>query len=229
MRKKLFFLPIFFFALCLGVTSCLNNDDDDDVVIDEEWKALNEKRFNDINRNEYSVLTSESGGGNIYWKESDVITKSDIKSNLKIAVDGKPEFTDTVLVRYEGWYFDKNGKEIIFDSTEGVSVKSELAYNYGASAAKDPNKTPVQMPVNGITDASKPNQKLIDGWVTLLMDMKEGEEREVVIPHQLGYGSNGYTYQPTSSSPIFTTIPAYTTLWFRLKVLKIIPMNGLKS
>jgi len=228
MRKKLFFLPIFFFALCLSVTSCLNNDDDD-VEIDEEWKALNEKRFNDINRNEYSVLTSESGGGNIYWKESDVITKSDIKSTPRIAVDGKPEFTDTVLVRYEGWYLDKNGKEIIFDSTEGVSTKSELAYNYGASATKDPNKMPVQMPVNGITDASKPNQKLIDGWVTLLMDMKEGEEREVVIPHQLGYSSNGSTYQPTSSSPIFTLIPAYTTLWFRLKVLKIIPMNGLKN
>lgn len=228
MRKKIFFLPVLFMVICLTAISCLNNDNDDDIVIDEEWKALNERRFNDIDTDVYDLITSESGNGNIYWKESSVITQSDETPQQRITVAGRPEFTDTVVVRYDGWYLDKDGKEVIFDSTERISLKSDMSYRAGVSSSPNPNKQPVITPVNGITDASRPQYKsIVDGWTTLLQDMTVGEEREVVIPYTLGYGSSGYTFQPITGGAVYQIIPGYTTLWFRIKLLRIIPMSGL--
>lgn len=219
MRKKLYLFPLVLVAVCISFASCLNNDDDDEEDIDQEWKSLNDSRFAQISTDpDYGILTSQTGNGSIYWKKSTKITDSDASLSIRVTPGGKPEFTDTVVVRYEGWYLDKDGKEVIFDSTEGISVKSELAYYHGISATKDPNKKPIQMPVNNV----------IDGWITLLQDMTVGEERVVVIPQILGYGSAGSTYQPVSGYS-YQLIPGYTTLWFRIKLFKIIPMKGLKN
>lgn len=228
MRKKLYLFPLFLAALCISLSSCLN-DDDDDEQIDQEWKALNEKRVSEIaSSGGYNALTSQSGNGNVYWKRSDVITKSDEETRIRVTTAGKPEFTDTVVVRYEGWYLDKDNEIVIFDSTENPSVKSKLDYRHGVSTTEDPNKQSVTMPVNGITNWTYPQNKLIDGWVTLLEDMTEGEEREVVIPHQLGYGSSGSPHTPATGYT-YTLIDPYTTLWFRIKLLKIIPMKSLED
>ena len=54
----------------------------------------------------------------------------------------------------------------------------------------------------------------VDGFATMLQHMKVGEQVEVCIPQRLGYGATAQT-----------SIPAYTTLWFRIKLLKIIPSN----
>jgi len=198
--------------------SCVN-DDDDDVKIDEEWKSQNDNRFNQVaSDGSYNSLSSQSGNGKIYWKNSSVITDSD-ENILKVTVSGTPEFTDTIVVRYEGWYFDKNNKKIIFDSTENISFRSDLLYKLGESSNPDPNKKPMQSPVKG----------LIDGWVTLLQDMKTGEEREVCIPQALAYGASGSSYQSSYTGNSYLIIPGYTTLWFNVKLLKIIQMKDLKD
>lgn len=163
---------------------------DDEETIDQEWKTLNEQAFYTAeSTGDFIKLTSQSANGYVLWKYSDEIKDEEIVNpTARITSAGKPEYTDSVSVRYEGWYIDKAGKKIVFDTTEGSF-----------------NGTPKKMEIKG----------LIDGWITVLQDMTEGEQREVWIPWQLGYGASGSS-----------AIPAYTTLRFTLKLEKIIPMKG---
>jgi len=226
MRKKICFFPLFLVGICLAFISCLDNDDDEEDI-DKEWKTLNENRYYQLqNDPSYNALSSQTGNGAVYWKYSTVITDSD--NPLKITAAGKPEFTDTVVVRYEGWYLNKDGEKIIFDSTENPSLKSQIDYSLGNSPTPYPNKGTAKFAVNPQTVASASNGYIsgpIEGWSTVLQDMVLNDEREVCIPYELGYGGSIAPYQP-SSSTVYTLIPAYTTLWFRLKVMKIIPMAG---
>ncbi len=227
MRKKLYLFPLFLLGFCLTITSCLNNDDGNDKI-DEEWKSLQENYYNKAAAdNSYNALSSQSGNGKIYWKASSVITDSD--KTLRITANGTPEFTDTVAVRYEGWYFDKTGEKIIFDSTENPSLRSNLAYSLGDAQSQYPNKKSIQFAVSGTTSGLKTAIAVLDGTLTLLQDMTTGEEREVVIPQELGYKWGVSSYTSPSGGSSYVLIPAYTTLWFRVKLMKIIPMSGLSS
>ncbi len=220
MRKKIYLFPLFLLGFfMLATTSCLDTKNDNEVVIDEAWKALNETRFAAVAADpSFTALSSQSNNGKVYWKESTVITNTDEKNTIKTTVEGRPEFTDTVVVRYEGWFVNKEGKEEIFDSTENPSSRSKIDYMYNKIPSPYPNYAKSQLPVN----------KVVDGWTTLLQNMKAGEERLVCIPQELGYGGNASNYQPTTSAPSYEIIPAYTTLWFRIKLYKIIPMKGRK-
>lgn len=196
MNKKIYLLfTLFLVGTTLFLSSCLNNNNDDDI--DQDWYDYQNALFQDIAKDPtYKQLQSETNDGSVYWQPSTVITDSDIMQ--RETAQGKPEFTDTVVVRYEGWYYEIGSKTPkIFDSTESPSLSNSL----------NPNKVERQFAVSGV----------VDGWSTLLQDMTVGEERLVVIPQQLGYGSSKTTY-----------IPAYTTLWFRVKLFKIIPMAGRK-
>lgn len=165
---------------------------DDEDKIDYAWKSLNESAFDAVSRDQsYNELKSASRNGSVYWKESNVLTNDTLVSksiSLRTTPSGTPEYTDSVSVRYEGWYYQTDGTVYTFDTTE-----------------KDYNKTPRAFAVKNV----------VDGWSTALQDMVEGEEREIVIPWKLGYGSGGST-----------SIPAYTTIYFRVKLVKILPMTG---
>lgn len=193
MNKKLYALfSLLIFGSTILFSSCSKNDDDE---VDQNWITFQNTEFEKIATNtaEYTKLKSQTDDGYVYWQPSTVITDSDL--HTRITVQGTPEFTDTVLIRYEGWYFDMNDKKYLFDSTESPSL----------SNSSNPNKTPVQFAVNGV----------VDGLSTLLQNMTVGEERLVVIPQQLGYGTTKTTL-----------VPAYTTLWYRVKLVKIISLNG---
>lgn len=201
MNKKMYYLLFLFVGLGLSFTSCLS-DDDNSSDVDEVWRYQQDTIFNNVKKDkEFHELLSESRNGSVYWEKSTEIINSDILS--RTTTEGKPEFTDTVVVRYEGWFLNaaEDNKKYIFDSTENPSM---------SSSGVNPNKISRQFAVN----------QVIDGWTTVLQDMTVGEERLVVIPQQLGYGS---TTQTNTSGVV--TIPAYTTLWFRVKLLKIIPMK----
>lgn len=192
MNKKRYY----WFVLLLGITfsfvACVDKDDD---KIDEEWKQFQESEFSKvITDNTFNRLKSQTGNGEVAWKLSTEITDSD--KLIRTTPQGRPEFTDTVMVRYEGWYIDQAGKKYIFDSTENPSL---------GSGGANPNKTKRKFAVN----------KVIEGWTTILQNMKVGDERLVYIPQELGYGGAKQTL-----------IPAYTTLWFRIKLFEIIPMKG---
>lgn len=187
MNRKISAVALLLFSLIW--VSCVSDNDDD---IDYEWKTLNEEAYNTAYKSgDYNILMSASKNGEVLWRESDTLTDDHLSSSLRITSGGKPEYTDSVTVRYEGWYIQKDGTKYVFDTTE-----------------QGYNKTPRGFAVNGV----------IDGWSTVIQDMKEGEEREIMIPWGIGYGSSGTT-----------TIPAYTTLRFYVKLLKIHQMPGLKS
>ena len=185
MNKKIYTLTTLLSLLLILFTSCGDSSDDG---IDYEWKARNERIFDEAASTYTNILNSESKDGFIRFNRV-----SESNSNLKMAQDGTIQFSDSVTVRYEGWYINADGEKYIFDSTENN------------------NKVPVTFGVKSV----------IDGWATMLQNMKEGEEVEMCIPYKLAYGSSGQTNSTSTSY----TIPPYTTLFFYMKVTKVIPCN----
>jgi FKBP-type peptidyl-prolyl cis-trans isomerase len=59
--------------------------------------------------------------------------------------------------------------------------------------------------------ATFPAGALIPGWIEALAHMKEGDEWEIVVPYQLGYGEEGHP----------PMIPARATLVFRMTLQKV--------
>lgn len=170
----------------------------DDYSIDTEWKEYNEKIVMETAANtaEYTLRASLSGNGNVYWKYvTDFIPDEKSSPSTKVTKDETPYFTDSVTVRYTGWYLLKDGTKYTFSTTEGDYNGVPRTFQVSASMVKE-------------------NSYYSDGVATMLQYMKVGEQVEVCIPQRLGYGSLSQTY-----------IPAYTTLWFRIKLLKIIPSN----
>lgn len=202
--------------------SCSMDDNETTYEESAEWIELQEKVLNmAINSKDergtllYTYITSESGNGRVYTKPSDYITKnmegdfgvnpSGIRSlretQEEIIYRKKPYGTDTVVVRYEAWYYidiGENNEEdlrVVFDSTERDT-------NTGEST-------------NNNLEASFRVNSTIDGFKTALMDMEIGEERIICIPYQLGYGIYG-DYDLYGNQ----TIRGYTTLFFDVKLLK---------
>ena len=175
MNKKIYaFLALFCFVI--SFSSCM---DDDTNTIDEAWKSYNDQQIRDVIANsEYKPLESYSRNGFVYWKNTEFITDSESPSkSTKITQGGTPYFTDSVVVRYEGWYLNSDGSKYVFDTTEGDSnAQAGRGFRVG-------------------------NSGLIDGWVTILQNMTVGEQVEVVIPYQLAYGTTKY-----SDIPGYTTL-----------------------
>ena len=117
-------------------------------------------------------------------------------SNLKMTQDGTIQFSDSVTVVYEGWYILEDGSKYIFDSTVNN------------------NNVP-------ITSAVSNSSVFTDGQTTMLQYMKEGEEVEMCIPQKIAYGASGLT----NSTAGYYVVPPYTTVFFNMKVIKVIPCN----
>lgn len=209
MNKKLFALAaLMLCSFALFMSSCSKTDDNN--VVDEVWKAYNEAIVKETaakllpdGKKEYKPRESLTKNGTMYWKYTDFFDLEDEKYNrksasTKITAEGTPYVSDSVVVRYEGWYFFEDGTKYIFDSTEGDN-NSQTGRGFRLSSLAE----------GGVM-----------GWVDMLLYMHEGEAVEVCIPYQLGYGAAGY-YTSTG----IQTIPGYTTLWFRIKLLKIIADN----
>jgi FKBP-type peptidyl-prolyl cis-trans isomerase len=186
MNYKLFAFIAF---LCsVAFVSCTT--DNNMYGIDEDWRRHNEQIVLETaaKTGEFSRQESLSRNGSVYWKFVDDFIP-DTKSGLltKITEAGTPYFTDSVTVRYTGWFILRDGTKFTFDSTEGAN--------------------------NGISRTFAVGEN-VDGFATMLQYMTVGEQVEVCIPQQLGYGAF-----------VKGNIPAYTTLWFRIKLLNIIPGN----
>lgn len=185
MNYKLFaliaILSIIIFSSCTST---------DDYEIDTEWKEYNEKIVMETAANtaEYTRRASLSGNGDVYWKNvTDFIPDEESTPSTKVTEDGTPYYTDSVTVRYTGWYLLKDGTKYTFDTTEGNN--NGVARSFSVSGT-------------------------VDGFSTMLQHMTVGQQVEFCIPQRLGYGATAQS-----------AIPAYTTLWFRVKLLKIIPSN----
>jgi FKBP-type peptidyl-prolyl cis-trans isomerase len=182
-----------FMMMCLAVAlpSC-GDDDDNNEVTDEVWKQQNEKAFADKAFDPaFTRYTSLSNSGVLYYKQITPGNGKRVYYNSRVDVYYEGSLVDGVV-------FDKR------DSTNNVAYK--LSMN---SAVANYNST------TGIGYVPE----FILGRGEILQYMTEGEEGEVWIPQEMGYGA----IQSSSS-----TIPPYSTLIFKLKIAKVIWYDEIK-
>lgn len=210
-NKKLSLLVSLILGISLSLfVSCGDDDDKYDVKINEVWKNFNDSLFyvhedSLVSRGgEYIEQKCLTGNGNIFYKRSADIEPASPEMKYsaiipKVSAEGNPQYTDSVVVRYMGWYYAKDnaGKiiRITFDGTEGEF-----------------NKLPEVKSVD----------YYISGFSTMLqfMDIKDLNQVQVVIPYNLAYGESAKTDANGN-----VTIPGYTTLYFNILLEKIIPLN----
>lgn len=191
--KKNNFLVIALLLSLVWLSSCVK---DETVKLDPEWRAFQDDVYDRVGAYKdesgdlvYKALKSESGAGRVYWKSSDFITKRMMgdfeqeepvifpKSIQVVNEPIKPTYiTDSVVVRYQGWYLDKEDKFVVFDTTEDTNNVATAGFSVGG---------------------------VVDGFRTILMDMTVNEERIVCIPQTMGYGANTSTSIPPYTTLFF--------------------------
>lgn len=214
-------LLIFLLGALFYLPSCSDNDDNE---VSEEWKKYQQSLYNKVMMMEdesgsrvYKMISSGSGLGEIYVKDSEYISnnqkgefdeegpivfvESTEPKTKASASDDYPIDTDRVKVRYEGWYYSEGDKRTIFDSTE-LTLDTKTGVWKWANNAEFEGRT---FTVSGV----------VDGFKTLLQNMKVGEEKIVCMPYKLGYGEYG-----NSQGNVY--IPGYTTLFFDVKLMEIV-------
>lgn len=200
MRKNILFIFSIVLGLTVGFASC---SDDDSSTYDEEWKLYNDSIYNATRSiSDYERWSSESGNGEVLMKRyKDNDETNPFKSFTEIE-DEYPLFSDSVVCRYVGWFFLKDGTPYFFDGTENKCTVNDKEYTLTYN-----KKQGIGFRVS----------QVIDGWSTALQNMKAGDEVRICMPYLLGYGASG-----TSDNYGNTLIPAYTTLWFDVKLVKVI-------
>ncbi|OIR10425.1 FK506-binding protein [mine drainage metagenome] len=111
-----------------------------------------------------------------------------IKTDTKLGEGSEAHAGQTVIVHYTGWLFDASAPD-----NKGKKFDSSLDRN-----------EPFDFPLGG--------GRVIKGWDQGVQGMKEGGERTLVIPPEMGYGPRGAG----------GVIPPNATLVFDVKLLKVI-------
>jgi peptidylprolyl isomerase len=114
-----------------------------------------------------------------------------IKTDTKLGEGAEAQAGQTVIVHYTGWLFDESAPE-----NKGKKFDSSLDRN-----------EPFDFPLGG--------GRVIKGWDQGVQGMKEGGQRTLVIPPEMGYGPRGAG----------GVIPPNATLVFDVKLLKVIKTN----
>lgn len=196
--KKYKLLTFILSGLLLITTSC--GDDDDDNTA-QDWKEYQDKIYKDIvNKQSYTEVRSRTGNGSVYMKK---YTQADSPfKDVTRSLKSTPQFGDTVIVRYMGWYYKNDKAPYIFDGTElGDYYIDGVKYTWNKNQE------------DGVSFVLQKGS-IIEGWNTVLYAMTEGEAVNVVIPSELGYGTTAKK-----------TIPANTTLFFDIKLLQVKPIK----
>lgn len=195
MNKKLYAL-IALLSLVVVFVSCGDDDDDNEALI--AWKSHQDKIFRDsVATGRFSELPSGTKNGSVYYRRS-----NEIGTKLIEITDTPPMFSDSVVCRYTGWYYNSNNEKVEFDTTEGdANAQGGRGFSLAGYVASDGTRK------GGV----------IDGWVDILQIMSVNDEYLVCIPQQLGYGATG---RYDSYTGVYS-IPQYTTLFFNIKLLKI--------
>lgn len=175
--------------MCLAVALPSCGDDDEDSTIDEVWKQQNEQAFMDkAFDSAFTRLTALSNAGTLYYKQ---ITPGNGKQVY---------YNSRVDVYYEGSYItgDVFYKKVEkYDTPIRIAVSSSVA-NYSSTT----NPYGYRMDINGISE--------------ILQFMTEGEEGEVWIPQELGYGA----MEQYNVMSVTVKMRPYSTLIYKIKIAK---------
>ncbi len=116
-----------------------------------------------------------------------------------------PTWTDTVRLNFRAWLMPSTYRVYNDDNVLVDSLMQEV-FSQSYYGTFDENTAAPQLMSLGST---------IEGFSTALQYMVEGDDWDVYIPQELGYGS--------SSSD---AIPAYSTLLFRINLVAVYPTNS---
>lgn len=190
-NKNTIFFYLATFAFLLTFTACSETDDETSEF--EDWQNKNETYFNNI----YSQAETAIQNGSTDWKiftnwsfNEDIATDADDHIVVKVLQAGTgsgcPMYSDSVMVHYRGRLIPSKtySDGYVFDESYEGTFNENTA-----------------LPSKFVTSG------LVDGFATALQNMHIGDNWEVYIPYQLGYGTT------TNSS-----IPAYSTLIFDIQL-----------
>ena len=211
MKRNTFLLIAFLVTLSSGFVSCA----EDTEVVDPyaDWQGRNEHFLDSIvdvartnadrkwkiYRN-YKVQTDNSlmGGGTITNPYETPADETD-SVYIKVITEGNgqtPLYTDSVSVYYRGSLI--NGE--VFDQNFQGDLDTEI-------------HTPTTFALQ-----SSGYDGLVNGWVTALQHMKEGEHVMLYIPSDLGYGASGQG-----------DIRGHSVLIFEMLLEKVIHPKGIEA
>ncbi len=188
-KGKVKLLPLFLFTLLLSFASC--SEESDDVEEFPNWQSTNEAYWDSL----YTATQQKIAAGDTSWKiiRSWSLEEAQATANTDYIIvhvvtagtgSGSPLYTDSVRVHYTG--------KLLPSTSYPTGYQFDSSYGKATSTA---TAAPAQFLVGG----------LVKGFATALQNMCIGDEWEVYIPYQLGYGTSG------SSS-----IPGYSTLIFNI-------------
>jgi len=110
-----------------------------------------------------------------------------------------------------------NGKRIYYNSRVEVFYEGSLINGFVFDKKDAQYDVPLKVAVSPSVATTGGYSSVIEGWAVVLQYMTEGEEGEVWIPQELAYG----TVDQTNTLGVIT-IPAYSTLIFKIKVTKVL-------
>ncbi len=185
----------------LGLFSSCGEGFDNDI--DEKWKNFNEEIFDGMaGKSGYKKLTSLSGDGFLYYKPSNVLIDEEEKSK-----SGEEE---TTLKLYP------DGTPHATDSV--VCRYKGWFYNYDMEKVVFDSTEGTNNMQLGV---GKQVNRYLTGLADMLQYMKVGDEYEVCLPYELGFFGYRESYNGYGVTP-------YTTVWYNIKLLKIIPGEEVK-
>jgi len=158
--KNVFYLLIFS-ILTVSFNACKSNNDN------SEWQTANDAYYQSIAKDPaYLALTTPTGPTGVYYKVEKTGTGTE-----------HPLQTSTVMVLYEGTFYDKT----VFD------------------AGTSNNDVPTSFSLSG--------SNTIRGFSFALQNMVVGDKWQICIPYYLGYGITGLqdSYYNTIIKP-YTTL-----------------------
>ncbi len=155
------------------------------------------------------------------WKDSNEAAfeaKGSDPDYQKASIDGGPGYIYYKVLEEKRPTVAGEDSIAKFTSVVRVYYKGQLI---DGTVFDDASVRPFTFKIDGssfyLNGASQTGSSVISGWQVALQNMKEGDVWEVWIPWTLGYGSSG------SGS----TIPAYSTLVFQIKLDKMIQLYPL--
>ena len=198
-RTQRMYRMLIFAAFLVLHSSFLVSCSESDNSVEEypNWKEKNENYFNNLYiqteqkvanyDKDWKILTKWSMQDSISKRSYDHIIVHVLKEGTGIDY---PMYTDSVRVHYSGR---------LLPST---SYPAGLEFDKSYSGTFDP--------ASSIPKTFKCST-LTDGFATAIMNMHIGDQWEIYIPYQLGYGVNGSTDANGK-----TLIPGYSTLIFNV-------------
>lgn len=198
MRKSFYFIVSVLFGVLFFLASCSETNEEDRFV---NWQARNQHYLDSIvnlaQKNasgewrifkSYTLPPDNPNDINIGTDPLDYIYVKVLESGTGTMQVG---YQDTVRVHYRGKLINDD----VFDQSYKGALKPESAV---------PSKFGVS--------------SLINGWTTVLQQMREGDRWEIFIPWSLAYG-------PGMMAGSSATILDYSVLHFDLQLVKVYPWD----